>query len=212
METDKEILQYIMNHSDEEDKLLSELSRKTHLETTHPRMLSGYLQGKLLEFLSKMIQPENILEIGTFTGYSAICLAKGLKKNGKLITLEINDEREQIISEFIKKAGFENKIQLIIGDASKLISKLNIMFDLIFIDADKPNYPKYYHLIKKKLKPGGYIIADNVLWSGKILKQADENDLSTSGIQKFNRLVKEDSDLEKLILPIRDGLTIIRKK
>ncbi len=212
LKTDKDILQYIINHSDKEDPVLSELRRKTHLETIHPRMLSGNLQGKFLEFFSKMIKPEKILEIGTFTGYSAVCLAKGLTKQGVLYTLEINDEREAIINEFIRKAGFADRIKLILGNAIDLIPELDEMFDLIFIDADKPNYLNYYKSVLPKLKPGGYIIADNVLWSGKVIEKTAKDDKSTQGIISFNNFVQNDLSVENMILPLRDGLMLIRKK
>ncbi len=212
METSKNILKYIINHSDKEDSVLSELTRRTYLETLHPRMLSGNIQGKFLEFISKMLNPERILEIGTFTGYSAICLAKGLTKTGLLYTIEINDEKEAIINEFIKKTGFTNKIKLIIGNAVEIIPELKEMFDLIFIDADKPNYLNYYKAVLPMLKPGGFIIADNVLWSGKVIQHISEDDKSTHGIISFNDYVQKDLSVENMILPVRDGLMLIRKK
>lgn len=208
----KNIFQYIVNHSDKEDKNLTDLSRKTHLETIHPRMLSGHLQGKFLEFISKMIKPERILEIGTFTGYSAICLAKGLSENGLLYTIEINDERKPIIDEFIKKAGFSDKIKLIIGDALKEIPEITELFDLVFIDADKPNYLNYFKAVFPKLKPGGFIIVDNVLWDGKVIKKVMKDDVSTKGIIDFNNYIQNNEFVENLMLPLRDGLMLIRKK
>ena len=212
MEMTKNIFQYIVNHSDKEDKNLTDLSRKTHLETIHPRMLSGHLQGKFLEFISKMIKPERILEIGTFTGYSAICLAKGLSENGLLYTIEINDERKPIIDEFIKKAGFSDKIKLIIGDALKEIPEITELFDLVFIDADKPNYLNYFKAVFPKLKPGGFIIVDNVLWDGKVIKKVMKDDVSTKGIIDFNNYIQNNEFVENLMLPLRDGLMLIRKK
>lgn len=208
----KNIFQYIVNHSDKEDKILTDLSRKTHLETIHPRMLSGHLQGKFLEFISKMIKPERILEIGTFTGYSAICLAKGLSENGLLYTIEINDERKPIIDEFIKKAGFSDKIKLLIGDAIKVIPEITELFDLVFIDADKPNYLNYFKVVFPKLKPGGFIIVDNVLWDGKVIKKVMKDDVSTKGIIDFNNYIQNNELVENLMLPLRDGLMLIRKK
>lgn len=208
----KNIFQYIVNHSDKEDKNLTDLSRKTHLETIHPRMLSGHLQGKFLEFISKMIKPERILEIGTFTGYSAICLAKGLSENGLLYTIEINDERKPIIDEFIKKAGFSDKIKLLIGDAIKEIPEITELFDLVFIDADKPNYLNYFKAVFPKLKPGGFIIVDNVLWDGKVIKKVMKDDVSTKGIIDFNNYIQNNEFVENLMLPLRDGLMLIRKK
>jgi len=212
MEMTKNIFQYIVNHSDKEDKILTDLSRKTHLETIHPRMLSGHLQGKFLEFISKMIKPERILEIGTFTGYSAICLAKGLSENGLLYTIEINDERKPIIDEFIKKAGFSDKIKLLIGDAIKVIPEITELFDLVFIDADKPNYLNYFKVVFPKLKPGGFIIVDNVLWDGKVIKKVMKDDVSTKGIIDFNNYIQNNELVENLMLPLRDGLMLIRKK
>lgn len=212
MEMTTNIFQYIVNHSDKEDKNLTDLSRKTHLETIHPRMLSGHLQGKFLEFISKMINPERILEIGTFTGYSAICLAKGLSENGLLYTIEINDERKPIIDEFIKKAGFSDKIKLLIGDAIKEIPEIAELFDLVFIDADKPNYLNYFKAVFPKLKPGAFIIVDNVLWDGKVIKKVMKDDISTKGIIDFNNYIQNNEFVENLMLPMRDGLMLIRKK
>ena len=212
MEIAKDIFQYIVNHSDKEDEILTDLSRRTHLTTIHPRMLSGHLQGKFLEFISKMIKPERILEIGTFTGYSAICLAKGLSENGLLFTIEINDERKIIIEEFIGKAEFSDKIKLLIGDAIKLIPKITEVFDLVFIDADKPNYLNYYKAVLPKLKSGGFILIDNVLWDGKVVHKVSRDDKSTKGIVDFNNYVQNDTTVENLMLPLRDGLMLIRKK
>ncbi len=204
--------EYIYKHSDPEDAILKELVRETNLKVPRPRMLSGYLQGKLIEHISKMIRPEKILEIGTYTGYSAICWAKGLKENGKIHTIEINDERESIIKKYFKKANVESKIKLHLGDALKIIPTIDEKFDIVFIDADKPNYLKYYNLVIGKLKKGAYIIADNVLWSGKVTEENNKTDESTQGIIEFNKFVKHDTNVEKIILPIRDGLMLIRKK
>lgn len=204
--------EYIILHSDQEDKILVELSRETNLKVHQPRMLSGHIQGKFIEFFSKMIKPNNILEIGTYTGYSAICLAKGLAQDGLLQTIEINDERETIINKYITKAGLNKKIQVLFGDALEIIPTLNTNFEIVFIDADKPNYLNYYKLIFDKLKPGAYIIADNVLWNGKVIDKDFEDDESTSGIINFNKFVQNDKRVENFLLPIRDGLMIIRKK
>ncbi len=212
MEITKDIFQYIVNHSDKEDEVLHNLSRKTYLETVHPRMLSGHLQGKFLEFISKMIKPDRILEIGTFTGYSAICLAKGLSKKGLLYTIEINDERKKIAEEFFNKSGLSKKIKLLTGNAKDIIPKIPEFFDLVFIDADKPNYLNYYKAVFPKLKPGGFIIADNVLWGGKVVEKLSKEDISTKGIIDFNNYIKNDNSAEKLMLPLRDGLMLIRKK
>ncbi|MDA3952377.1 MAG: O-methyltransferase [Bacteroidales bacterium] len=204
--------EYILEHSDKEDPILAELTRETNLKILNPRMLSGHLQGKVLEMISKMINPEKILELGTFTGYSAICLAKGLKENGILHTIEINDELEDIISKYLQKSGLENKIKPHFGDARKIIPQINEQFNLVFIDADKREYLEYYKIILDYIKPGGFILADNVLWGGKVFEQESPEDLHTKGIIEFNDFIKNDDRIEKVILPLRDGLTLIRKK
>ncbi len=206
------IEQYILDHSDPEDPLLAELNRETNLKVLRPRMLSGHLQGKILEMISKMIRPQKILEIGTYTGYSAICLAKGLQKNGILHTIEINDELEHFIRKYLQKARLESQIYLHIGNALEIIPKLNQNFDLIFIDGDKRQYSAYYHAIFDYVKPGGFILADNVLWSGKVIELESPDDEYTKGIFTFNKLITKDNRVEKIILPLRDGLTLIRKK
>ncbi len=208
----KELEKYILNHIDEEDEVLRELDRETHLKVLGSRMISGHLQGQILIMLSKMIRPVTILEIGTFTGYSAICLAKGLQPGGKLITIEIDDELENLATRFIKKAGFENTIEQRIGPALEIIPGLTGSFDLVFIDAHKPEYPAYYEAIFDKVNTGGYIVADNTLWSGKVLEKPDADDWQTQGILAFNSLIKNDNRVEKVMLPLRDGMTIIRKK
>ncbi len=212
MDISEEIEKYIIDHSDKEDALLYELFRETHKKVLHPRMISGYLQGKLLEMLTKMIKPHNVLEIGTYTGYSAICIAKGLEKDSKLTTIEVNDELEEFIRHYIEKSGQQHKISLLIGSALQIIPTLNTKFDLIFIDGDKREYPDYLKLSKPKLKPGGVIIADNVLWDGKVTQEAKKDDEHTRGIKEFNDMMQQDMDLENLILPLRDGLTIARKR
>ena len=203
---------YILDHIEPEDEVLRELDRETHLNVLRARMISGHLQGQILSMISKMIQPKTILEIGTFTGCSAICLAKGLKQNGKLITIEIDDELEKMASKYFEKAGIRNLISQQIGSAIEIIPQLNEQFDLVFIDADKKEYSNYYHLVFDKIKSGGYIIADNTLWSGKVLDEPATDDFQTKGIIEFNTLIKNDKRVEKVILPIRDGMTIIRKK
>ena len=208
----RELEKYILTHIEPEDEVLRELDRETHLKVLGARMISGHLQGAVLTMLSKMIQPENILEIGTFTGYSAICLACGLKPGGKLITIEVDDELESIAARFFKKAGLENSIVQRIGPALEIIPQLSGPFDLVFIDAHKPEYSAYYDAIFEKVKPGGYMIADNTLWNGKVLEEPAPDDLQTKGVLAFNSLVKNDSRVEKVILPLRDGMTIIRKK
>lgn len=212
MDLNRQLENYILQNIDREDPVLQELNRETHLKVIQPRMLSGHLQGLILTMLSKMITPKNILEIGTFTGYSAICLAKGLAEGGKLITIEIDDELETIAAKYFKKAGIENSVQQIIGDANNVIPTLNEMFDLVFIDGDKRTYSNYYNLVFAKVNPGGYLIADNTLWSGKVVQPQELNDLYTKGINEFNELIQNDLRVEKVILPIRDGMTIIRKK
>ncbi len=203
---------YILQHSDQEDDVLQELNRETHLKVLMPRMLSGTVQGKLLEFISRMIKPMNILELGTFTGYSAICLAKGLQKEGKLDTIELNDELENIIKKYLKKAEIEDKVEVFFGNTDKIIPTLYKLYDLVFMDADKRRYLADYKLVFEKVKPGGFILADNVLWDGKVIKTVDSRDEYTKGILEFNEFVKNDSRVEKFILPIRDGLMLIRKK
>lgn len=202
---------YILDHSDKEDKILYELYRETNLKVLNPRMISGHLQGKILEFISKMISPEHILEIGTYTGYSAICLAKGLKPGGQLHTIEINDEILGIPKRYIAKLKLQDKIKFYCGDALEIIEKIDKSFDLVFIDADKRQYVNYYNKLFDKVKQGGYILVDNVLWGGKVIDEKDDDE-STIGIRQFNRLIKKDNRIEKVILPIRDGLFLIRKK
>jgi predicted O-methyltransferase YrrM len=210
--TDKNIVNYSLEHSDAEDVVLAELQRETHLTFLSPRMLSGHLQGKLLTLLASSLQAKSILEIGTYTGYSAICLAKGLSENGKLITIDINEETESIAKKYFIKSGLNYKIESITGNALNVIPNLDIHFDLVFIDADKKNYLNYYHLVFDKVRQGGLIIADNVLWSGKVLDEAKQKDADTKSIIEFNTFIKNDVRIEKLMLPVRDGLFIIRKK
>jgi predicted O-methyltransferase YrrM len=212
MTEDREMEQYILDHIDEEGELLSELNRLTHLKMIHPRMISGHLQGKILRMFSLMIRPKRILEIGTFTGYSAICLAQGMSEEGHLHTIEHNDEIVDIAIKYFEKSNLSKKITLHVGDAKKIIPKLTESFDLVFIDGEKSEYVDYYHLIFDKVVPGGFIIADNIFWSGKILADEASNDYFTKGIKMFNDLIKNDIRVEKVILPIRDGLMILRKK
>ncbi len=203
-----ELEKYIEDNTSTENKVLYSLDRETNLKTTMPKMLSGKVQGKFLEIISKMINPERILEIGTFTGYSAICLAKGLKPNGNLYTIESNKELEDIIRKYIKKSGMSNKIHLIIGDALTEIPMLNTTFDLVFIDANKEQYIEYYSLAKTKLHKGSFIIIDNVLWGGKVLNNKNP-DKETLAIQDFNNHVMHDNDVEQVMIPLRDGLLLI---
>ena len=212
MDKGTQIDQYILDHIDSEDEILTELDRETNLKVLGARMISGHLQGQVLSLLSKMIQPTRILELGTFTGYSAICLAKGLKADGKLITIEIDDELESLAAKYFKKAGIEKKVDQRIGLALEIIPELDETFDLVFLDADKREYPEYYQLVFDKVRSGGYIIADNTLWSGKVLKKPKKDDLQTLGILEFNKMLKNDNRVEKVILPLRDGMTVVRKK
>jgi len=209
---DDKIIDYSLLHSESEDEVLVELQRETNLKVFSPRMLSGHLQGFWLTLLSKMVQPTLIVEIGTYTGYSAICLAKGLQENGKIITIDVNEETEAIAKKYFEKSGLANKIEIITKDAKEVLPTINKTIDMVFIDADKRNYSLYYDLVIDKVKSGGLVIADNVLWSGKILDLEKNRDADTLAIHAFNEKMKNDSRVEKLLLPIRDGLFIMRKK
>ncbi|MEA4974710.1 MAG: O-methyltransferase [Paludibacter sp.] len=204
--------EYILAHGDIEPDYLAKINRKTHLKMINPRMLSGHLQGRVLSMLSKMIQPKLILEVGTFTGYSALCLAEGLSAKGKLHTIECDDELEDFIRENIESSPYQQQIVLHIGDAKKLIPEMDEVFDLVFLDADKREYQVYYDAVFPKLRKGGFMLVDNTLWDGKVLQEVDEKDNQTEAIRKFNDYVAADSRVEKLILPLRDGLTLIRIK
>ncbi|TLX75604.1 O-methyltransferase [Labilibacter sediminis] len=203
---------YILDHIDPEDELLYELNRKTHLHILRPRMLSGHLQGQILKMICNMIQPKNILEIGTFTGYSCICMAQTLPEDGIIDTIEIDDEIEPFTKSFFNKSGLADKINMHIGDAMDIMPTLNKKYDLVFMDGDKRQYPNYYKQVFDMLNPGGYILADNILWDGKVVEKLDPNDNYTKGILEFNQMVKEDNRVEKVIFPFRDGIFIIRKK
>lgn len=204
-----ELEKYIEQHSSAEDAVLQALSRETHLKVQMPQMLSGHVQGLFLETISRMVQPKCILEIGTFTGYSAICLAKGLSPDGVLYSIDVNEELESITSSHINQAGLTNKVKLLYGNAQQIIPTLNETFDLVFIDADKINYSTYYDLVFDKVRPNGYIIADNVLWSGKVLDAKKDKD--TLAITQYNTKVTNDKRVQSFILPLRDGLNIARK-
>jgi len=208
---ERKLENYISEHIDPEDTVLKELDRETNLTVSGARMLSGHLQGKVLSLLSQIMEPERILEIGTFTGYSAICLARGLKENGKLITIEVDDELQPIANKYFRMAGLQNKIDLIIGPALQILPTIEGPLDIIFMDADKREYPAYYDLVIDKLKKGGLLIADNTLWNGKVIEPAVKGDEQTRGIKKFKEMVRSDSRVQKVILPLRDGMTIIRK-
>ncbi len=203
--------EYIENHTTKEDDVLVWLRRKTNLTTTMPRQLSGPIQGKLLEFFSRMINPEKILEIGTFTGYSAYCLSKGLKNNGELHTIEIKDEMKEPIEVFFQRAGIQDKIKLHIGDAVEIVKTFAFQFDMAFIDGDKRQYPTYYEEVFDKIKSGGYILIDNVLWYDKVITEPKDNDTYTKGIQELNNIVQNDTRVENVLLPLRDGLMVVRK-
>jgi len=209
---DPKIEAYIETHTTPEIEILKELNRQTHLRTFYPRMLSGHIQGKFLEMVCQMMQPKKVLEIGTFTGYSAIAMALGLPDDALIYTIEVNEEMEAFINEYVKKSGMENKIRLVMGNALEIIPTLDDTFDLVFIDADKEQYVDYYKLAKDKLRPGGFIIADNVIWSGKVLERSSKTDKETQGIVAFNEYVKNDPEVEQVMLSIRDGLLLIRKK
>ncbi|HOO10223.1 MAG TPA: O-methyltransferase [Cyclobacteriaceae bacterium] len=206
---DENILKYVEAHTSAEDGLLRRINRETHLSVLKPRMLSGHLQGRVLAMVSKMIKPRLVLEIGTYTGYSALCLAEGLAENGKLVTIDINEELEGRVRGYFKESKFNDKIDYRIGDAKKVIPTLDGPIDLVFIDADKEGYSLYYDLAIDKVKTGGFILADNVLWSGKVLDEKPDKD--TMEIVGFNRKVAEDPRVEHLLLPIRDGIMVLRK-
>ena len=209
--SDPELLdRYLLEHSSQEDPVLKDLARHTYLNEVHPRMLSGHILGSFLSLFSKMVSPDRILEIGTFTGYSAICLARGLKDGGTLTTIEVNDELRATSLEFFRRAGLEKQIDLINGDALEVIPSLAGSFDLVFIDAHKDDYPAYYDLVIEKVPSGGYILADNVLWGGKVLERPIA-DITTRIIDKFNKMVSEDRRVENFLLPLRDGVMLIKK-
>ena len=207
---DKDLLNYVESNSQNEPQLLKELNSETHLKVLNPRMLSGSYQGRLLSLLSKIISPKSVLEIGTYTGYSALCIAEGLDKNGIIDTIDINEELQEIQNKYFKKSGFEKQIYQHVGNALDIIPKIDKCFDLVFLDADKENYPEYYDLVIDKIVSGGILIADNVLWSGKVIDKKD-SDLTTIKLIEFNNLVQNDKRVETMILPIRDGLSICRK-
>lgn len=201
---------YVVAHSEKEPELLQQLTRETYQKVLQPRMLSGHFQGRILSILSKLIAPKNILEIGTYTGYSALCLSEGLQKEGKLHTIDVNEELEDFQRKYFDKSPYGSQIVQHIGDATTIIPNLEQEFDLVFIDADKPNYPTYFHLIIEKMKKGGVILSDNVLWSGKVVQELNPKDISTKAVLEYNKLLVEDPRVETVLLPIRDGLTISR--
>ena len=208
----EELEHYIENHSEDEPELLHQLNRETHQKILQPRMLSGHYQGRVLSMISKLVNPKFILEIGTYTGYSAICLAEGLQKDGELHTIDINEELADFQRKYFDQSDYGTQIHQHVGNALEIIPNLDRTFDLVFIDADKENYGNYFHLIIDKLKTGGIILSDNVLWSGKVIEPLNDKDISTKAIFEYNELLKNDERVETIILPIRDGLTISRKK
>lgn len=203
---------YIADHSENEPKLLQELTRETHLKIVQPRMITGHFQGRVLSMLSKIIYPKNILEIGTYTGYSALCLAEGLQENGTLHTIDINEELHDIQRRFFNKSGYGNQIFQHTGNALDIIPDLDVVFDLVFIDAKKTSYADYLECVLPKTKPGSVILSDNVLWSGKVVEPLSPKDKATKILMDYNKNVKEDPRLETVLLPIRDGLTLSRVK
>lgn len=212
LEHDEAIEQYILDHIDEEGELLQSLNRDAHVNLLRPRMLSGHLQGRILKMFCRMLQPKNILEIGTYTAYATLCLAEGAPEGAEIHTIEVNDELEDFIMKYLHQTKLKDKIHLHLGNAMEIIPTLDCMFDLIFIDANKRFYIEYYNLIFDKVRSGGLIIADNTLWDGKVLEVPKPGDKQTIGIQQFNDLVAADDRVETVIVPLRDGLTLIWKK
>lgn len=203
---------YVINHSQKEPELLQQLNKETWQKVLNPRMLSGAYQGRLLAIISKLIHPKTILEIGTYTGYSALCLAEGIQQDGELITIDKNEELESFAKKYFDTSAYKNQIKQFIGNAVDIIPTLNKKFDLVFIDADKSNYINYFNLIIDKMNSGGVILSDNVLWSGKIIEDLKPNDLDTRTLIEYNKLLNSDARVETILLPIRDGLTITRVK
>lgn len=204
--------EYILAHSDEEGALLSALNRDAYVNLLRPRMLSGHLQGRILKMFCRMLRPHRILEIGTYTGYATLCMAEGLEDGALIHTLEINDEMEDFILKYLSQSPYREKVKLHFGDALEIIPSLGETFDMVFIDADKRLYPEYFDLIFPLVRPGGLILADNTLWDGKVLEEPHQSDRQTIGILEFNEKIKADPRIEKVILPLRDGLTMIWKK
>ena len=208
----QEIDDYVCYHSDDESDILKSLNRETHVKVINPRMLSGHYQGRVLSMFSKMIQPKRILELGTYTGYSALCLAEGLAEDGLVITVDVNPELEEMVDRYIQQSPFKGKIQQIIGDGMDIVPKLEEQFDIVVIDADKRNYAAYYDLVFDKVRNGGYIISDNVLWSCKVTQDYEKSDLDTKILKDYNLKIQNDVRVENILLPIRDGLMVARKK
>ncbi|XOV67492.1 MAG: O-methyltransferase [Fluviicola sp.] len=208
----KELDEYVNNHTQAEPEWLYELNRETHLNVMQPRMLSGHFQGRVLSMISKMVQPKDVLEIGTYTGYSVLCMAEGLADGGHIVTIDSNEELADLVQRYLKKSPYEDKIKCVIGDAMEVVPGLKREFDLVFIDADKQNYINYYNMTFDKVRSGGYFLFDNVLWSGKVLEPAKEKDISTKTLKELNELIHNDDRVEEVLLPIRDGLLLARKK
>ena len=208
----EKIADYVVNHSQKEPILLQQLNKETWQKVLNPRMLSGGYQGRILAMVSKLVQPKTILEIGTYTGYSALCLAEGLQKNGTLFTIDKNEELEDFAKKYFEKSPFNAQIKQLVGNALDIIPTLNQKFDLVFIDADKENYPTYFKMIIGKMNSGGVILSDNVLWSGKVVEKIEPNDKDTQALVAYNELLNNDDSIETILLPIRDGLSISRVK
>jgi len=201
---------YIKDHSENEPELLQQLTRETHLKVIQPRMITGHFQGRVLSMLSKLIHPKNILEIGTYTGYSAICLAEGLAKDGQLHTIDVNEELNELQRKYFDKSDFGNQIIQHTGDALEIIPNLDVEFDLVFIDAEKKSYDAFFEAVIRKTKPGSIILSDNVLWSGKVAEPLKPKDIATKALLDYNKKLKEDQRIETVLLPIRDGITLCR--
>lgn len=210
-EISPEMDRYLENHASSEPDILKRLRKETFQKTTQPHMISGFLQGRLLAIISKMLQPKNILEVGTFTGYATLCLTEGLAKEGKITTIDVNEELAYLPKKYFQESEFSAQIDFQLKDAKDFLKETDEFFDLVFIDADKENYPEYFHLIKSRVKSGAVILFDNVLWYGKVLEE-NSKQKSTQKIQELNDLVAKDEDFENLILPLRDGINLIRKK
>jgi len=207
----EEIEEYSAAHTEDENALLKSLNRETHANVLSPRMLSGHMQGRFLSMISRMIRPDRILEIGTYTGYSGICLCEGLNPGGKLVTIDVNEELETFTRKYFDQTPFKDQIDYRIGNALDIIPTLTDTFDIVFIDADKINYSSYFNLCLDKTRTGGFLIADNVLWSGKVVQQLKKIDKDTQALLDFNRMVHEDPRVSNMLLPIRDGLMILQK-
>lgn len=211
MQKAETIEQYILEHIDPEGENLQRLNREVHVNLLRPRMLSGHFQGRLLKMICRMIKPKFILELGTYAGYSALCMAEALEQDAEIHTIEVDDELEEFITRQFNSSDFGKKIRLYIGDVFDIVPQLDYSFDLVFIDADKRSYSDYYDLVFDKVSPGGFILADNTLWDGKVIEEPSANDMHTIEILKFNNKIANDTRVEKIILPLRDGITLIHK-